>query len=201
MQYGYFDLKFYNPRAWITAAMSLICHMLLFFFSWISFWWMICTVRSDLTHLHHLIQYKWMLLILRISRRYLILSPTARYACQCSVWQFYYFLVMIDNQEQGQTRLPKVNLGELMALECDPAQNANNVQEGFTQYLSNKSCKRERFMTCPRFAHYNFSFFYKLSQFFLPLFPLDVTPNFLQMSRFADNWTTNVAFFDRNGRL
>ena len=41
----------------------------------------------------------------------------------------------------------------------------------------------------------NFSLPYKLLQFLLPLFPLDVIPNFLQMSRFTNNYSL---FFHRN---
>ena len=77
--------------------------------------------------------------------------------------------------------------GELMALGCNPAWQVNNVQEGFAEYLSNKSCRREYFMTCPRLPHYHFSFPFQLLQFLVRFFLLDVTPNFLQISRFTDN--------------
>ena len=77
--------------------------------------------------------------------------------------------------------------GELMALGCNPAWQVNNVQEGFAEYLSNKSCRREYFMTCPRLPHYNFSFPFQLLQFLVRFFFLDVISNFLQMSRFTDN--------------
>ena len=65
-----------------------------------------------------------------------------------------------------------------MALACNPAQKVNTLQESFAGYLSNKSW--DRFVTCPRLTHYNFSFPYKL-QFLLQLFPPDVTPNYLQI--------------------
>ena len=67
-----------------------------------------------------------------------------------------------------------------MAPRCNPSQKVDKVQESFVGYISNKSFKREHVVTCSRLPRNNFSFLYKLLQFFMPLFPLDVTPTFLQ---------------------
>ena len=89
---------------------------------------------------------------------------------------------MIDRSiHKGGDGSQNVGEGSLMALGCNPAQKDNNAQEGFGGYLSNKTYSHGHFVLCPWLHHYNFRYLYKLLKFLLRLFPLDATPNFLQM--------------------